>query len=765
MQSQQAMFARSPRRTVRTRSESSQPGQPPAEVELNMSPHGIRVEAEVTQPFSVAHWPVIIAESASDAARVALIILLAVAAITALTFTPVGAASNIRFYIASQYSWEQKVGFYLDLEGAALSQLPLILGVGDGAGWRYPQCAPGFVTDRDYKIRAVIAPGGAQLFLDGRLVGESPGTWQPASGRLEVNYRPQWASQGEWLAMVRGIAIIVTRAGQQITRREFDFSRSAARPAPLQLFEPGDPGSAELEIAPGDTVTIDVDMRFGNGDLKRWAPFIDRYGQCRYAEWPEKVRSDDDLRGDIAREDAELGRMPPSADYDQYGGYEKAGWRERATGFFRVIRRKGYWWLITPAGNPCFYTGACVMPAQTWPTTPITEREFLFEWLPPREEPWSAAWMKNAWGMSDGTEYACLYACNLIRKYGAAEWREKAEARAVRRMRAWGFSGGGKWGAPAGLVSAPGFTTGAAPRLVRHCDVFDPQVCEKIRQELERVIAPRRDDPTILGWSLGNEWDEIVTRSEVTGILGKSAETPAKRAFVDYAVDELYGGSPAKVAAAWEVNATDRAGLYASEPTPPAVDVEKLRRLYADRYYGFIYRTVKELDPNHLFLGFWIIPEWWEDEEDWRLIARHCDVIGYDRYNRDYDSAVLRRLQAETDKPTLCGEFGFPAFYEGQRGFGRYGCWSRDDAEMGNLYYRWVQAAAMDPYCVGTMIFEYRDQPLTGRGPGRGQRLTFNEHFAFGLVTETDRPKWPMVRRAREANLNAAQWRLAAAAK
>jgi hypothetical protein len=32
--------------------------------------------------------------------------------------------------------------------------------------------------------------------------------------------------------------------------------------------------------------------------------------------------------------------------------------------------------------------------------------------------------------------------------------------------------------------------------------------------------------------------------------------------------------------------------------------------------------------------------------------------------------------------------------------------------------------------------------------------------FAFGLVTETDRPTWDLVRAMREANLQAAQWRL-----
>jgi len=202
--------------------------------------------------------------------------------------------------------------------------------------------------------------------------------------------------------------------------------------------------------------------------------------------------------------------------------------------------------------------------------------------------------------------------------------------------------------------------------------------------------------------------------------------------------------------------------MYAQTPNPPAEDIEKLRRFYAEKYYDFIYRTVKSIDPNHLYLGFWITFGWWENEEDWRLIARHCDVIGYDRYVREYADKNLTRLQAETDKPTLCGEFSFPAWYDGLRGYGRYGCYARDDAETGQLYGNWVRGAAEDPYCVGMMWFQYRDQPLTGRGPGRGARLTLGEHYAFGLITVTDRPKWPLVRQMREANLKAAPWRLAA---
>jgi hypothetical protein len=116
----------------------------------------------------------------------------------------------------------------------------------------------------------------------------------------------------------------------------------------------------------------------------------------------------------------------------------------------------------------------------------------------------------------------------------------------------------------------------------------------------------------------------------------------------------------------------------------------------------------------------------------------------------------------ESGKPVFCGEFSFPAWYDGQRGFGRYGTWAKDDAASGESCKQWTEAAAANPYCVGVAWFQYRDQPLTGRGPGRGSRLVYGEHFAFGMVDVTDRPKWDLVERVREANLTAARRRLSA---
>ncbi|UCC68539.1 MAG: S-layer homology domain-containing protein [Armatimonadota bacterium] len=675
-----------------------------------------------------------------------------------LSAGPLSAQSLCRFGIASQYDYEGNRGFYLDFEGSELLTLPIFLSVADGTSWRWPSYTPGFQFDRDYRIRAVISGTGAQLFLDGALVIDSPGGWQPAPGEAELNYRPSWADEpGDWIAIVDSISVALTRDGQEIARHEqTDIGVHAA----LKLFEQQSPTRFWFGTQPGDTVTIDATFRFAGSDLHAYAPFIDQYGQCVYADFSEKITSDDELVAEIASEDAALAQMPPSSEFDEYGGYLRAGWQEEATGFFGVLKRDGHWWLISPDGNPCFYLGVSLVPASRWPFTSVTGREYLFQWLPPRDGPWEAAWDRDVWGEDEEAEYVNLYQCNLIRKYGSDDWSERARERALRRLDAWGFNGGGKWGAPDAIVSTPVLSTSITPTLAGHPDFFDPAVQDGFRQELANQIGPRRDDPNVLGWSFQSEYEALIRRDEIREILTKPADTASKRALLDHALDVMYGGSVSALASAWGLSVTTREELYASNPSPPEGDVETMRRWYADRWYDFVYTTIKSIDPNHLVIAPWIVPRWWEDEQDWHLQARHCDVMGYDRYFMQYEDKLLARLQSETDKPTLCGEFSFPQFYRGERGFGRY--WSsrvETEAEAGDLYYQTIQSAAADASCVGMIWFHYRDQPLTGRGAGFGPDLVYGEHYAFGLVTETDRVKWPLVTRMREANLQAARWR------
>lgn len=686
----------------------------------------------------------------------------------ALLSLPSSAAgqSLCRFYVASQYDWLGNAGFYLDFEGDELATLSVFLAVGDGTSWRFPRHTPGFEFDREYQLTASVSATGAQLYLDGALVADSPGGWQPAPGPFEVDYRPPWASDpGDWMAAMGTLSVVLLRGEEEVVRHELDIGSASAHPA-LRLFEPGTAMRLEVPSQPGDSLRVDCTIRFFRSDPAAWAPLIDRYGQCVYAEFPGKVETDADLVAHIAAEDTRLEAMPPSPDFDPYGGYLRAGWREEGTGFFRVTQRDGYWWLLSPEGNPCFYLGVCLVPASAWPLTPTTGREHFFEWLPPREPPWSGAWHRDVWGAGEAADYVNLYQCNLIRKYGADAWQEESLERARRRLAAWGFSGGGKWGAPDAMVQTPVLYSANTPALAGHPDYFDPAVREQFRWDLEGQIGPRRDDPYILGWSYRSEWEALITRDQIRQILAAPADTPAKRALLDHAVDELYGASVPALAAAWGLEVSTREELYEASPSPPDADLVRLRLWYADGFYEFVYSTIKSIDPNHLVIAPWIVPGWWESEDDWRLQARHCDIMGYDRYFMDYDDPVLARLQAETDKPTLCGEFSFPQFYHGERGFGRY--WSsrvETEAEAGELYHQTIEKAARDPHCVGMVWFHYRDQPLTGRGPGFGPELVYGEHYAFGLISETDQVKWPLVERMREVNHQAAPRRMEAAGR
>ncbi|HEX2950690.1 MAG TPA: glycosyl hydrolase, partial [Armatimonadota bacterium] len=136
----------------------------------------------------------------------------------------------------------------------------------------------------------------------------------------------------------------------------------------------------------------------------------------------------------------------------------------------------------------------------------------------------------------------------------------------------------------------------------------------------------------------------------------------------------------------------------------------------------------------------------------------------YDHYGYSFDENRYTRLFQEINKPVLLGEFSYPTWHNGLRGYGQYGVFASDDADAGNKYSTIMKSATANPYCVGMFWFMYRDQHATGRGPvntasGVGEDAVYGEHYAFGMVDVADNPKWDLITRAREANLQADQWR------
>lgn len=702
------------------------------------------------------------ASRTAQSCRLRLPVLAACLALIPLAAGSAHAAKNW-FYLAQQNASNGDSGFTLDLESSTagdtcrLSSLNLALGIADGTAWRYAVASPPWQYNRDYHVRAVIGSAGASLYLDGTLVKQSQGKFVPARSDLTAAAIPSWASdpaeyqiEPETLAVGSSGAEPVHLTWPAPTRRQIA----------LWLLSQQDDRSVAGWRA-GESVTIDATFRIiPKPDWLQFAPMIDRYGQCVYADWSKKVTTDDQIKKALAEEDRRYAAWGVSKDYDKYGGYLRAGWKSRATGYYRVEKHHGIWWLITPLGTPCFYTGLDTVPNTAGDFTPVAHREKLFAWLPPKTGAYAGVW-GGMWGAQGSTDFVAFAGATSARIHGS-DWKKVELALAAKRVRAWGFCGVGKWGFLDSMPVIRDLYRDSVPNLVNHPDIFDPKVQDDLEAALRSQMAPQINDPYVVGWSLGNEYPEDFTPDEIIGILAKDAAVPSKRALIDYALKSLYGGDITKMAAAWEVTASTPADLYKAAPKPPAQDIENLRRYYASRYFAWVYKTVKSIDPNHLYFGYWIVPrDWWVNESDWSTIAPYCDVIGYDHYNATFSYPGFSRLLQLTNKPILCGEYSFPPDYRGTRGFGKYGAISVDtDAQAGEDYTRWMKDAAQNPYCIGGCYFEYRDESLTGWGPALGSEPVYGEHYAFGLIDVTGRPKWDLVTRIRAANLAAAGWRL-----
>ena len=618
------------------------------------------------------------------------------------------AYADNRLQLFDQSDFGAKKGWYLAYENAgaeplSASGLRLILAAGNGKEWRFIETRKNLSRLGEYAISVEIGGGRARLRVDGGETVEAAADLVPVPGPLVVGRIPDWAN---------------ARADYWLVQRVYDARQGAKRAQGLMLdaqyrfierplerrFDLGE----ATEVSATTTVQVLDTTHYSLAE-----GIIDAYGQLKGAENPRPVRSDADLRATVADEARRTKSWTRDPALDPYGGLKTAAWHEKPTGFYRVVKRTGRWTMVSPEGNPLFYTGLCTAPAPRWDMTPVTGRESIFAALPPRGD----LWTRGPWG--DDADYFTPIGWSLKRKHGE-DYEAKARASVKTRLGQWGFSGMGKWAEP--IAGVPRIVDLSAdwPKLSRHLDPFNPKARDVARASLGRQLAGIKGDPWVVGTSIGNEYDEIVTRDEIAAIqAGKD--------------------SPAKTA------------LARLEP-------EAARKRYARAYYDFLYRTVRSIDKDHLYFGFWISVGWWQDESDWDLAAPSCDVIGYDRYSDAY--AGMEERQKRTDKPTLLGEFSHPAWYGGTRGYGRYSVFTETDADSGRKYAQTVAAAAKDPYCVGALWFQYRDEPITGRGPGKGMQAAQGEHYAFGFVDVNDRPKWDLVTRARAANRRAGREKL-----
>lgn len=483
-------------------------------------------------------------------------------------------------------------------------------------------------------------------------------------------------------------------------------------------------------------------------DEKTLFPLIDTFGQYRHRDWPGKTHSVAEMKRRLRNERAELRRKPGPPEWDRFGGWA-AGPKLRATGFFRVEKYQGKWWLVDPDGHLFWSHGIdCVGMLDV---TPVEERDGWFEDFPGDQPEFQEFVVPKAFALHGhyaGRSPKCFgfAGANLKRKYGR-NWRQAMAEMAHRRLRSWGLNTIGNWSSDAvylmrktpyvGTIHFGGKELeGSEGYWGKFRDVFDPSFREEIRKRMAGEVGRTAGDPWCLGYFVDNEiaWGDEVSLAQAA--LQSPPNQAAKRAFV--ADLKAKYGTIEKLNAAWGTShASWEALLEHRGPADRMRAWEDLTAFYdrtAETYFRVIREAVKEVAPNQLYLGCRFA---WVNPRAVAAAAKYCDVVSYNLYRA---GVADFRLPIDVDVPLIIGEFHFGALDRGMFHTGLVPV--KDQAERAATYQAYVRGALRHPQFVGCHWFQWQDEPTTGR-------VYDEENYQIGFVDIADTPYRETIEAAR----------------
>ena len=504
---------------------------------------------------------------------------------------------------------------------------------------------------------------------------------------------------------------------EKVTFMVFTENESSVRIADIRPFG---------EFTPPEKLTAKEDF----------FPFIDRFGQYKYDDWPGKTNDEQDFEKNHQKEQRELSLLPGPEGHSRFGGWLN-GVKLQATGHFRVEKVNGTWWFVDPEGYLFWSHGVtCVRFSSA--STRISGREHFFESIPADNEAFNET-------------YFDFSKANLYRKYGD-EWKKESTINALKRMRSWGLNSFGNWSDP-DIYLFPDYrvpyTVAISPpwpkldgENKKFPDVFDPAFRRAVAEAIQNNGVKMKDDSYCIGYFVDNE----LSMSGLTNSLMKQAANGhARQAFTEYLKNKY--GSIKKLNQKWK---TRYAGWKDFEkttdlPVLAAEDGEVFELQILDQYYRICREEVKKVAPNKLYLGSRLHCHYYPDDQSEveliKIAARYCDVVAFNRYRFSAEDLVLPE---DIDKPIIIGEFHFGAL---DRGHFHTGLRSvANQQQRAEAYYQYVKGALKNPQIVGTHWFQYGDQAFTGRGDG--------ENYQIGFIDICDNPYPEIVAAARKIGYN-----------
>jgi len=479
---------------------------------------------------------------------------------------------------------------------------------------------------------------------------------------------------------------------------------------------------------------------------------VDALGQLASRDWPGKVKSVDELKADVAGEEAYYASFTPPP-FDKYGGLPDSGTKLglQKTGFFHVEKKGEKWHLVDPEGNQFFHTGLCAFaPGDDY--TLVTGRKSAFEWLPPVESEFKTAYKDEKDGVFS------YHSANMIRKYGKPYSLADFQSIMIDRVRKFGFNSIGAFSPIADAVvqaknfpyvsSIPLGPWGAMkmiPGIVNTWDPFDPASVALIEKSFSESLPKRADDPLLIGYFLTNEplYEDI---PKVVPTLKGSAHA-CKIELVKMLTDKYKTIDAFNKA--WGLSA---ASLDALNDTPLPVntkeaseDMHVFTGKFFETYFKLVNETFHKYDTHHMLIGNRFQPGTINNEQLCRTAGKYLDIMSFNYYTNPVDKDFLNRIYGWTGRPMFLSEF----YWVGNKESGLSG--GNDvgtQKDRGLAYRNYLEQSASLGYVVGIEWFTLADQAVTGRwfSGFTGERAN------TGIFNVADRPYKDMVAEMAKTN-------------
>lgn len=494
-------------------------------------------------------------------------------------------------------------------------------------------------------------------------------------------------------------------------------------------------------------------------DADPFFPFIDTFGQYKHRDWPGKVHSLAELSERRAAEAKELAAQPGPQAWDKYGGWAD-GPLFAASGFFRVEKHRGKWWLVDPDGRLFWSHGIdCVRMLDA---TPIDERAEWFESFPGGPNGELPGFLSSGYALKG--HYAgrspktfSFAGANLRRKYGP-DWRQEYSGVIHRRLRSWGLNTIANWSDEnIRLMRRTPYTDNVSSRGAKNIegsdgywgkfpDVFDPSFEAGVRRSMAGRKGRSAGDPWCLGYFSDNEMSWGDDTSLALAALKSPPEQAAKKNFITD-LQAKYGAI-ARLNAVWGTKHDSWDALLQSREAPDKkkahADLTTFYTKAAGQYFRIVRDAIKAVAPNQLYLGCRFA---WVNDRAAIAAGKYCDVVSYNRYER----TVANFKYPGDDKPLIIGEFHFGALDRGMFHTGLVPV--ENQAARAQAYRDYVEGALRHPQFVGTHWFQWQDEPTTGR-------VYDEEDYQIGFVDIADTPYRETIEASRRIGMQLYKMRL-----